>query len=579
MAKQLLILFALLACVALLGQLQAQNCYNRYYAQAMERFEQKRFNEADSIFEIVLVCPDIDSVQREEVIHLRDEAKTGYIQVIEGLRDSLQRINLRKDDSLQRANGLLRHYLQACEEELSLEAQRLAFWAEQQSFNAAGEDALYLVYAALQLENDQPSPEVQRIFGTTAFEAYKHPLPELGAEVVEIQFSPVNNRFFTRLTNGEIEIWDMEGNQLGRIQPPRIEVNPVGKQLDSQRERFLDIIWSPDGESLLASTNQRKVISYDLKGRMKFEQAVQFGAITKIRFSQTGQYFLSCGRDGNVVVYQSNGDMVEMLRDQHDGPVIDAFFSPDGSKVLSRGSDGSANLWRLPEGELLQDLGRDHLYLYDAIFSPDGQYILTGGADKSIRLWNTDGRLLRTMEGHSGMVRQVQFSPDGRYILSRSTDQSARLWTLQGQEIATLRHNSLLFVANFSPDGQHIVTADKSGQALLWTSQGRRIGELAGHKDAVVDALFSPDGKQILTASQDGTAKLWDLQANLLMNMDGRGGPIQDATFDRTGSQIVLASKSQPPMIVPGPSLALQLLQANPPPPLSAEKKKRYGIP
>jgi len=49
-------------------------------------------------------------------------------------------------------------------------------------------------------------------------------------------------------------------------------------------------------------------------------------------------------------------------------------------------------------------------------FSPDGARLLSGGLDYSLQLWDTaSGKVLRTFEGHSNMVRSVVFSPDGRF--------------------------------------------------------------------------------------------------------------------------------------------------------------------
>jgi hypothetical protein len=39
------------------------------------------------------------------------------------------------------------------------------------------------------------------------------------------------------------------------------------------------------------------------------------------------------------------------------------------------------------------------------------------------------GRLLRSLEGHTGMVTAIAFSPDGTLLASKSDDNSIRLWS------------------------------------------------------------------------------------------------------------------------------------------------------
>ena len=61
-------------------------------------------------------------------------------------------------------------------------------------------------------------------------------------------------------------------------------------------------------------------------------------------------------------------------------------------------------------------------------FSPDGKMLASANANSNIKLWNTDGTLLKTLEGHNAAVLKVIFSPDGEMLASVSEDKTVKLW-------------------------------------------------------------------------------------------------------------------------------------------------------
>jgi WD40 repeat protein len=67
--------------------------------------------------------------------------------------------------------------------------------------------------------------------------------------------------------------------------------------------------------------------------------------------------------------------------------------------------------------------------------------VASGGVDGTVKLWAvTSGRLLATLQGHSGAVYSVALSGDGRLVASGGIDGRVRLWEVRsGACLRTLR--------------------------------------------------------------------------------------------------------------------------------------------
>jgi len=273
----------------------------------------------------------------------------------------------------------------------------------------------------------------------------------------------------------------------------------------------------------------------------------------------------------------------------HDGPVIGAAFSPDGTRIVTASGDQTARVWDVATATQLAVLSGHTNGVYTASFSPDGQRIVTASRDRTARIWDaTTGKALAVLTGHGADVYTAVFSPDGRHVLTASEDGTARIWdaatakplavltrendsvlgaayspdgrrvvTASGNQTARIwdvstakplavftGHESFVQSPAFSPDGRRIVTASGDKTARIWdAATGKSIAVLAGHGDMVLSAAFSPDGRRIVTSSEDGTARIWDAEtAKQIAVLSGHRAPVRMAAFSPDGRRIVTAS-------------------------------------
>ena len=191
-----------------------------------------------------------------------------------------------------------------------------------------------------------------------------------------------------------------------------------------------------------------------------------------------------------------------------------------------------------------------------AAYSPDASRIVTAGADGSVSLWSADGSSPMAMaDHHGGAVNDVKFSPKGEFIVSASDDKTVVIWrSSDGSVLKRLKgHTKKVRAVSFNSAGLYIVSASDDRTAWLWEVNGDRNLSLVGHEDHVFGALFSPDGSRILTFSEDATARLWKADID---RVEPIGRPmkhdewVMSAAFNSRkdgGSEIVTASGTAGP--------------------------------
>lgn len=145
-----------------------------------------------------------------------------------------------------------------------------------------------------------------------------------------------------------------------------------------------------------------------------------------------------------VMVYNVSAGRIAWAAQGHTSIVRSVAYSRDGNRVVSTGGDATLKVWDSHTGEELlaltghDDFGGQHgrlgSYLPNftsfelggincAAFSPDGTRIVSGGSDKEIKVWDsTIGVEMLTIRVHGRAIEGVAFSDDGRRIVSGSLD-------------------------------------------------------------------------------------------------------------------------------------------------------------
>ncbi|MGH3829267.1 MAG: pentapeptide repeat-containing protein, partial [Pseudonocardiaceae bacterium] len=177
-------------------------------------------------------------------------------------------------------------------------------------------------------------------------------------------------------------------------------------------------------------------------------------------------------------------------------------WSPDGTRLLTGGDDGTVRVWDQVTAEPLHQLTGHTGAVLAVAWSPDGTRLLTGDYDGTVRVWDAaTAAPLHELTGHTGAVLAVAWSPDGTRLLIGGTGGTVRVWDAATAEALyqLTGHTDWVLAVAWSPDGTRLLTCD-GGTVRVWdAATAAPLRELTGHTGAVLAVAWSPDGTRLLT--------------------------------------------------------------------------------
>jgi eukaryotic-like serine/threonine-protein kinase len=317
-------------------------------------------------------------------------------------------------------------------------------------------------------------------------------------KLISAAFSPDSQQVVTASADQTVRLW--------RVLPPRDHAAPLG----IHKGPVSSVVYNPDGSRLLTTCENQPPRIWDARTRQE------------------------------LAVLLPGAGLAPAARERIFGPVRQAAFSPDGSRVLTAAADQQAclvtvlfgremsrtvlpftpaRLWDAETGKELLGLewqaekGKDH-----PNFPGMGQ---KNGLDRA--RFSADGKRLLTVE--NGMVHLAAYEPiKGGLYMSMGTsraERAVRVWdAAAGKELAALRGQEVI-AAEFSPDGQRVLTSSWLAPGVyalrVWdTTTGKDLLTLnLADEDRYTYALFSADGSRILGFHRD-RLRVWDAEGKEL---------------------------------------------------------------
>ncbi len=220
--------------------------------------------------------------------------------------------------------------------------------------------------------------------------------------------------------------------------------------------------------------------------------------------------------------------------------------SPDGSPMVSGGSNGKLIVWDVKSGQQLKTLEGHRRWINDLVILGDGQRAISAAADKTLKIWQLDSsKALFTLEGHTNSVNDIALTEDQKQVISASEDGTLKVWDIaSGKEVKTLSGHQAGVKKVVTLPGNKAISGSVDGILKVWDlTSGKELRTLTGHTDSIQDIALTPDGKWVISGSADRTLKVWDWQTGqLLHTLTGHQGWVNSVAVTPDGQQAISAS-------------------------------------
>ncbi|MBZ0303550.1 MAG: TIR domain-containing protein [Anaerolineae bacterium] len=326
--------------------------------------------------------------------------------------------------------------------------------------------------------------------------------------------------------DGVIQVWDV-GNQ-DMLMTLRHDGTVGGARWNDDESAILS--WSDDGTARLWNASDPTRL-LEINTDSPFGGAVWNPDGTEIAFWS--------GPDAAVWDPEAGERLYPI---DHAGETVHGMsWNRAGSQILSWGRDGTARLWDATDGREILSLRHNEVVL-EAQWSPDETRLLTRTLDGWLHVWDLvrATKLFPAVKVLSSGAGGALWSPDNRHILSWSSDEGTlRLWDADsGTEVQSIPSEPGFIGAAWNPAGTRILYWNNGDSAHIWDVaagaeeltllQVTRRADLENFNNAISGGLWSADGRRVLTWTTYGDIRIWDAEDGTeLIAVDDCGDQVQ----------------------------------------------------
>ena len=306
-------------------------------------------------------------------------------------------------------------------------------------------------------------------------------------------------------------------------------------------------VFSPDGKLVVSCGEDGQVIVWNFARRERIATLTNHPA-HKIAYAPDGRWLATGGVDGDVVVWDTRKWTRVARLDAGDAEVGALDFSPD-SRLLGISSPTRAAIWKTADWQELTDWNETGTTHGTFLFAPAGDHAIV--SSNHLTVLELDGRS-SIMGPQTVSLNSIAMSPDRSVIAGIDSLGKVRFHRLPVP--GDLHRVELLSVhpghqdhgrsVSYSPDGS--LVASGADDILLWDAATQRKVARFEYPSIVWSVRFSPDGRWLLSTHGDGAVLVWDVaERERVASFNEHSGGVRAVAFTSNGQRIASGSEDR----------------------------------
>ncbi len=261
-------------------------------------------------------------------------------------------------------------------------------------------------------------------------------------------------------------------------------------------------------------------------------------------YSPDGTRVVTGGTDGKAIVWDARTHRQLATWNAGHGPLHSARYSPSGDTIALGFHDGTVATTDASLADPHTRLRVRDTSVLAVRFSGDGARIAAGMGDGTVRVFGAaGGGNSYTLEGNTKEVNGVDISADGTRVAGAGEDGSVRVWSLEHPDAPTILRDGGQAQNDvaFNPDGDVIASVGADGWVRLW--EGGNETRIRGEGRQLWAVAFSADGQKLAAGASDGVTRIWSVVGGPpLAVLRGQRSRIYDVGFGPRSDQVVSAA-------------------------------------